>query len=728
MDVVDSRPAVDVLAFFAPGAAPAPAAGAAATPDQNSGTPDFASNLTAATTTANVPVAATVPAPSPEPPTQDAPTGSVDPTALIVAAWAAHVAQTTPAAVPAANAGDGAAPTEIITDSPAVANRTSSDSEDDAPRAPQSAAEDQHAEPSTSPPVAPPGDPPPPPSLDSRLVAPPPPVVAVSPAIQPSAQSHDDPAPARHSSRSGIAAANSINGIESYLRSTAAASAPPATPQPHARDSEATPPQPPAGLALALTAPRSATAPIAAVPAPQPTNDVPTPAAPPPEPVAVVEPVRAAPQKPAAVPPPATAITAAPVESSTPQPPVVHSVAHDDPAPPLRRVAAVGSSKTAAPAHPPLAAAPQVQAPTESRVPEEPQAVPVAPAQPAAAPRPVSLPPRSAVPPQDDATPVDETPSAPVPPVAAPAAPVPPKASAAETPPETIAPATGPIVEPPPTPEAAPLFGASPVETAAPSVRNADSDARAEDGAVTAPVIAPERQVPPPPDAFARWLSAAAVPQPGPVDVPAPARAADRMVASVPQPERDAAPAAASPWEVPPPPSPPVHAAAQAAPTLHPHSTVAVGNPERLAAHVGMLIHEAQESRQQLSMRLSPPELGSVLIQVAAHDGVVTATLETQSAAAQQTLLDNLPHLQDSLAQLGATVDRIEVTRVEPKASESAGAALAWSDGRSATAGSQQRQDEPRRRPERPALKPRASVEAAAAARTLARNEINVRV
>jgi flagellar hook-length control protein FliK len=60
-------------------------------------------------------------------------------------------------------------------------------------------------------------------------------------------------------------------------------------------------------------------------------------------------------------------------------------------------------------------------------------------------------------------------------------------------------------------------------------------------------------------------------------------------------------------------------------------------------------------------VRLEPPALGKIQIEVQADAGAVFARLEVQTPAAKQTLLDNLSLLHDAIGQTGATVNRIDI-------------------------------------------------------------------
>jgi hypothetical protein len=64
---------------------------------------------------------------------------------------------------------------------------------------------------------------------------------------------------------------------------------------------------------------------------------------------------------------------------------------------------------------------------------------------------------------------------------------------------------------------------------------------------------------------------------------------------------------------------------------------------------------------RHLQVGLRPPELGPMRVEVALHDGVLTARLEVQSAAAQKAVLESMPLLREALAQNGTVIDHIDV-------------------------------------------------------------------
>lgn len=88
----------------------------------------------------------------------------------------------------------------------------------------------------------------------------------------------------------------------------------------------------------------------------------------------------------------------------------------------------------------------------------------------------------------------------------------------------------------------------------------------------------------------------------------------------------------------------------------------------------------------EVRLRLNPPELGSLLIDVAVREGVVTARLETTQSGTQQLLTDNIHQLRDALAQQGLAIDKIDVSMNDPRQDNSRGdqgsTGMSFSDGR----------------------------------------------
>ncbi len=81
----------------------------------------------------------------------------------------------------------------------------------------------------------------------------------------------------------------------------------------------------------------------------------------------------------------------------------------------------------------------------------------------------------------------------------------------------------------------------------------------------------------------------------------------------------------------------------------------------RFLGRVEGAIRSAQQRDGRVQVRLSPPELGALRIELTVQHGVLSARLEAETAAARNLLLDNLPALRDRLAQQDIRVERFDV-------------------------------------------------------------------
>jgi flagellar hook-length control protein FliK len=84
-------------------------------------------------------------------------------------------------------------------------------------------------------------------------------------------------------------------------------------------------------------------------------------------------------------------------------------------------------------------------------------------------------------------------------------------------------------------------------------------------------------------------------------------------------------------------------------------------DPARFIGRVAKAFHTAQERGGTLQIRLSPPELGAMRLELTVKDGVMAATLETENASAKRVLLEHLPALRERLAEQNIRVDRFDV-------------------------------------------------------------------
>jgi flagellar hook-length control protein FliK len=84
-------------------------------------------------------------------------------------------------------------------------------------------------------------------------------------------------------------------------------------------------------------------------------------------------------------------------------------------------------------------------------------------------------------------------------------------------------------------------------------------------------------------------------------------------------------------------------------------------DPSRFIGRVAKAFQTAQDRGGTLQLRLSPPELGALRIELSVKDGVMSASLQTENANARRLLLDHLPALRDRLAEQNIRVDRFDV-------------------------------------------------------------------
>lgn len=81
----------------------------------------------------------------------------------------------------------------------------------------------------------------------------------------------------------------------------------------------------------------------------------------------------------------------------------------------------------------------------------------------------------------------------------------------------------------------------------------------------------------------------------------------------------------------------------------------------RLISRVVRAFSAAQERDGEVHLRLSPPELGSLRLDVRVENGALTAHVQTETDAARTAIIDNLPALRDRLAEQGVRIDRFDV-------------------------------------------------------------------
>jgi flagellar hook-length control protein FliK len=81
----------------------------------------------------------------------------------------------------------------------------------------------------------------------------------------------------------------------------------------------------------------------------------------------------------------------------------------------------------------------------------------------------------------------------------------------------------------------------------------------------------------------------------------------------------------------------------------------------RFVSRVEGAVRAAHQRDGRVQVRLSPPELGALRIELTIQNGIMSARLEAETPAARNLLLDNLPALRDRLAQQDVRIDQFDV-------------------------------------------------------------------
>lgn len=81
----------------------------------------------------------------------------------------------------------------------------------------------------------------------------------------------------------------------------------------------------------------------------------------------------------------------------------------------------------------------------------------------------------------------------------------------------------------------------------------------------------------------------------------------------------------------------------------------------RLIQRVAKALQTAQERGGTLRLRLTPPELGALKIELIVRDGALSARLEAETPAAKSAILENLPALRERLTSQEIKIERLDV-------------------------------------------------------------------
>ena len=81
----------------------------------------------------------------------------------------------------------------------------------------------------------------------------------------------------------------------------------------------------------------------------------------------------------------------------------------------------------------------------------------------------------------------------------------------------------------------------------------------------------------------------------------------------------------------------------------------------RFVNRVARAFEAASNRDGEVRLRLSPPELGSMRLEVKMQGAAMTARIETETMMARNVLVDSLPVLRERLAEQGIRVEQFEV-------------------------------------------------------------------
>lgn len=100
-------------------------------------------------------------------------------------------------------------------------------------------------------------------------------------------------------------------------------------------------------------------------------------------------------------------------------------------------------------------------------------------------------------------------------------------------------------------------------------------------------------------------------------------------------------------------------------------STVGQVDRVRFVQRVARAFESAASDGGSLRLRLSPPELGALRLELTLRNGVMHAHVEAETSAARNLLLDNLPALRERLAEQNIKVEQFDVDLADQGTSNS---------------------------------------------------------
>ncbi len=98
-------------------------------------------------------------------------------------------------------------------------------------------------------------------------------------------------------------------------------------------------------------------------------------------------------------------------------------------------------------------------------------------------------------------------------------------------------------------------------------------------------------------------------------------------------------------------------------------NTLSEADRARFVQRVARAVQSADSQNGPVRIRLSPPELGAMKIEVTVRDGVMSAKVETETPQARTALMDNLPQLRERLAEQNIKVERFDVDLMNQQSS-----------------------------------------------------------
>ena len=81
----------------------------------------------------------------------------------------------------------------------------------------------------------------------------------------------------------------------------------------------------------------------------------------------------------------------------------------------------------------------------------------------------------------------------------------------------------------------------------------------------------------------------------------------------------------------------------------------------RFVQRVARAFQAAEDGGGQIRLRLNPPELGALRMELTVRDGIMTARLEAETPQARNMLLENLPALRERMQEQNIKIERFDV-------------------------------------------------------------------